>query len=133
MTDLKNNAFALAEAIGRESHCTPASVIVRDGHHRGVLFAWTGEVWIVVDLENRQWIGEYERLAVVTLHNEADPDNGLNQVCLACDLETPNGEWVLDAEALAEIRHNETYNDDDLESLWEQPGTPEDLLREINK
>jgi len=36
---------------------------------------------------------------------------------------------VLDADDIAEMR---VAYEDDLESLWEQPGTPEDLLRELS-
>ena len=111
-----NNAFALNEALSKKSHLT-----VRDRWHRGSLFVWTGEVWVAVDLEKREWIGEYSRLAVVTLVGEADPDNGLNQVCLACDLEVAGGEWIVDAAELCALQ--EAWGDD-LEVLWEQPCEP---------
>ena len=123
MSELKNNAYVLVQALDQTSYA-----VVRDGHHRGTLFAWTGEVWLVCDLEDmRSTRREAKRIAVVTLHNEADADSGLNQACLGCDLEA--GEWVLDADDIAEMR---VAYEDDLESLWEQPGTPEDLLRELS-
>lgn len=111
--DLQNNAFALHKCIGNESHCEPAAVIVRDGHHAGTLFAWTGEDWIVVDLEIRRYVGRVARLAVVTTKEDADPDDGLNQSAIGCDLEVPGGEWIVDAEDLTGLQ-------DLIVVLWEQ-------------
>jgi len=74
MSELKNNAYVLVQALDQTSYA-----VVRDGHHRGTLFAWTGEVWLVCDLEDmRSTRREAKRIAVVTLHNEADADSGLN-------------------------------------------------------
>ena len=121
---LKNNSLGLDSAIGREAHCAPASVVVRDGHHLGTLFSWTGDGWIVVDLENRNYVGDHSRLAVVSLVASAEDslgfiaaDRGLNQCCLACDFEVPGGEWVVDASDLDSLR--DTYKDN-LEVLWAQ-------------
>lgn len=116
---LTNNAAALAASIDGGRHCEPASRIVRDGAHAGALLTWVDRCWVVYDLENRQCLGRHDRLAVVTVTQqqagEDVADNGLNQCCLACDLEA--GEWVVDAENLPELR--QTYGDI-LEVLWEQ-------------
>ena len=120
---LCNNSFSLASAIGSDSHCEPASRIVRDGSHFGTMFSWVQEKWVVVDLENRNFIGTFDRLAVVSLASdeerdeELDADSGLNQAALGCDLDCPQGEWVVDADDLSDLR--ETYGDA-LVVLWEQ-------------
>jgi hypothetical protein len=122
LVTLQHNSFALASAIGQEGHCAPAARTVRDGHHRGALFAWDGREWTVVDLENREWTGRYKRLAVVTLHPIDDyeqADDGLNQAALGIDLETPGGEWVIDADDLGELQI--TYGNG-LTVLWIQEG-----------
>lgn len=120
-TDLNNNALALLRAMDTDDHCRPGSVIVRDGSHSGTLFTWVGDQWIVYDLENQTHRGEYDRIAVVTLEpdgTEDQPERGLNQACIACDLEVKYGEWVVDAIDLEDLR--ERYGDD-LVVLWEQP------------
>ena len=120
--DLDNNSLALARAMDAEEHCRPGSVIVRDGSHAGTLFTWIEDRWIVYDLENRQPRGERDRIAVLTVEPDGDPDQadrGLNQLCLACDLETPRGEWIVDAEDLPELREQYGAN---LVVLWEQRG-----------
>jgi len=117
---LENNAFSLATAIGSEGHCEPASRICRDGHHLGTMFSWDGREWIVVDLENKKFLGTYDRLAVVTLNpddDESQADRGLNQSSLGCDLECPSGEWVIDADEIEQLQ--EIYGDN-LIVLWEQ-------------
>ena len=116
---LVNNSLSLATAIGSDRHCEPASRIVCDGAHFGTMFSWHRDRWIAVDIENRNFIGTFERLAVVSLASdiELDADNGLNQEALGCDLECPHGEWVVDAEALSDLR--ETYGEA-LVVLWEQ-------------
>lgn len=105
-TTLNNNAFVLAKLIGQDRHCEPASMVCRDGHHKGTMFSWFEGEWIVTDLENREFRGVVDRLAVVTLDN-ADPDYGLNQAALGIDLEC--GEWVIDAEDLIGLQC--TYGD----------------------
>lgn len=119
---LTNIAAALAAAIDGGRHCEPASRIVLDGQHAGTLFTWVDRFWIVYDLENRESFGRHDRLAVVTVTQqqagEDVADAGLNQCCLACDLEA--GEWVVDADDLPELR--QTYGDT-MEVLWEQAAT----------
>ena len=114
---LKGNAFVLDRAVREYSRLAPASAICRDGHHKGTLFTWLGEQWSVVDLENREFHGFHDRLAVVTIGEDVDADDGLNQAALGIDLEVPGGEWVVDADDLEELR--ETYGDT-LEVVWEQ-------------
>lgn len=118
--NITGNAYALSQAMEQEDHCRPGSVIVRDGSHSGTLFTWVGDSWIVYDLENHDCRGEYGRIAVVTLEPDGtddQPERGLNQVCLACDLEVKHGEWAVDADDLQGLR--EAYGDD-LVVLWEQ-------------
>lgn len=58
----------------------------------------------------------------MTLAESADQDaadRGLHLTSVACDLEVPGGEWVVDAEDLDALR--EGYGDD-LVVLWEQAG-----------
>lgn len=118
---LTNNAAALATAIESGQHCHPASRIVRDGSHKGTLFTWVDHYtgWVVYDIENSEPLGRHDRLVVVTVTQQQAgddvADNGLNQCCLACDLEA--GEWVVDADDLPELR--QTYGDV-LTILWEQ-------------
>lgn len=121
MMTLTNNANALASAVDGGRHCEPASRIVRDGSHKGTLFTWIDQYtgWVLYDLENSEPLGRRGRLAVVTLTQqragEDAADAGLNQSCLACDLEA--GEWVVDADDLPALR--QTYGDA-LEVLWGQ-------------
>lgn len=112
---LKNNAFALNRAIESERHCQPGAMVCRDGHHKGTIFAWHENKWHVTDIENREYLGGYLRLAVVTLAGDADPENGLNQHSLGIDLEC--SEWIIDADELEGLQ--EAYGDD-LEVVWEQ-------------
>ena len=118
-----NNSFSLRTAISNDPHCEPASRIVRDGAHLGTMFSWLNGHWIAVDLENRNFIGTFDRLAVLSLASdeerdeELDADSGLNQVALGCDLDCSRGEWVVDADDLSDLR--ETYGDT-LIVLWEQ-------------
>lgn len=119
-TALDNNAFALDRATRDFGHCAPASMICRDGHHKGTLFTWLPDLkrWSVVDLENRDFLGFHDSLAVVTLlGDEADADCGLNQAALGFDFEVQGGEWVIDAEDLEDLR--EVYGDS-LNVIWEQ-------------
>lgn len=116
-TELTGNARALAIATEYDCQFGPASRIVRDGHHCGTLFTWVERrLWVVYDLENSRCLGEHDRLAVVTV-NEDEADRGLNQCCLACDLDVTGGEWVVDADELHELRR--VYGDT-LTVLWEQ-------------
>lgn len=119
MTNLTNNAAELASAIEDCRRCEPASRIVGDGWHAGTLFTYVDDRhWIVCDLQ--QLTSEkIDRLAVATVKQQQRGEDaaewGLNQCCLACDLET--GEWVVDADDLPELR--QIYGDV-LEVLWEQ-------------
>ncbi len=118
--NLTNNSAALHSAFKSDRHCSPATVLVGDGHHKGTLLTWVGDRWVVYCLEGRESLGEFDRLAVVTLAATADHDaaeHGLNQSQVACDLEVPGGEWVVDAGDLDELR--EGYGTD-LIVLWEQ-------------
>jgi hypothetical protein len=117
---LTNNAAALHAATQCDRHCAPATVLVRDGGHKGTILTRVENRWVVYCLENREARGEFDRLAVVTLADEAAydaADNGLNQSSVACDLEVPGGEWVVDADDLDALR--EGYGGD-LVVLWEQ-------------
>jgi len=119
-TTLTNNAAALYAATQSDRHCEPATVLVRDGHHDGTLLTWVRNRWVVYSLDGRESLGEIDRLAVVTLDRNADPDaadNGLNQTQIACDLEVLGGEWIVDADELDSLR--DTYGET-LVLLWEQ-------------
>jgi hypothetical protein len=120
MNTLTNNAAALQGASDTDRHCSPATVLVRDGYHDGTLLTWVRDRWVVYSLDDREARGEIDRLAVVTLNAKADhdaADNGLNQTQVACDMEVAGGEWVVDADELDSIR--DTYGDT-LIVLWEQ-------------
>lgn len=119
---LNHNSYVLARAMEQDDHCRPGSVIVRDGSHSGTLFTWVGDSWIVYDLEGCNSLGRIDSIAVVTLEPDGTDDQaerGLNQTCIACDLEVKHGEWVVDAEDLPGLR--DAYGDD-LVVLWEQDG-----------
>lgn len=123
MMTLTNNAFALDRATREREfgHCSPASMICRDGHHRGTLFTWLPDMekWAAVDLEGRKFLGFHDRLAVVTLASDDEfaADNGLNQAALGCDFDCAHGEWIIDLEDRPRLE--ELYGDS-LEVLWEQ-------------
>jgi hypothetical protein len=116
---LDNNAFHLATAIDMDGHCEPASRVVRDGHHKGTMFSWFENKWTALDLENREYLGQCEKLAVVTLCDCDcdDADRGLNQAAWGIDFEVEGGEWVIDAEELDDLR--EIYGEQ-LVLIWEQ-------------
>ena len=117
---LENNAFHLATAIDADSHCEPASRVVRDGHHKGTIFSRCEGKWYATDLEGKKFLGSCERLAVVTLDGtgyEDSADHGLNQIALGVDLECPGGEWIVDADDLVSL--SDTYGDE-LVVKWEQ-------------
>ena len=114
---LTNNAAALYAATQSDRHCAPATVLVRDGNHAGTLLTWVRDRWVVYSLDDRDSREEIDRLAVVTLDATANPDAGMNQSTVACDMEVPGGEWVVDADDLDALR--EDYGGD-LIVLWEQ-------------
>ena len=117
---LDNNSFALATAVDQDGHCEPASRVVRDGHHSGTMFSWFDGEWHVLDLENREYIGKFHRLAVVTIEPDGDEfqaDRGLNQTAIGFDMEVDGGEWIVDADELDNLR--ETYGEQ-LTVCWEQ-------------
>ncbi len=116
---LKDNGYALATTIGSEGHCRPAACVVRDGDHKGTLFAWDGHEWVVVDLEEQECKGTFTRLAVVTLRDESmdDGDMTMSPFALASDYECPGCEWVVDADYLDRMR--EEFGDS-LVVCWEQ-------------
>lgn len=113
MRTLTNNAHSLNEVLQGQKGFTR----VRDGHHAGTCFSWIDDCeWLVSDLENSTCY-TVDRIAVVSLLNSADADDGLNQSCLACDLEVPGGEWVVEADSLEDLQQG--YGDD-LEVIWTQ-------------
>jgi hypothetical protein len=114
---LTNNAAALYAATQSDRHCAPTTVLVRDGNHEGTLLTRVRDRWVVYSLDDRESREEIDRLAVVTLAAIADPEAGLNQSTIACDLEVSGGEWVVDADDLDALR--EGYGED-LIVLWEQ-------------
>jgi hypothetical protein len=117
---LTNNAAALYAATQSDRHCAPATVLVRDGGHKGTILTWVGDRWVVYSLDDREARDETDRLAVVTLAGSADQDaadKGLHLTSVACDLEVRGGEWVVDADDLDALR--EGYGGD-LIVLWEQ-------------
>jgi hypothetical protein len=114
---LTNNAAALYAATQSDRHCAPATVLVRDGNHDGTLLTWVRNRWVVYSLDDRESRDEIDRIAVVTLSATADPDAGMNQSTVACDLEVMGGEWVVDTDDLNALR--EGYGED-LIVLWEQ-------------
>jgi hypothetical protein len=73
------------------------TVFVGDGHHAGTTVFRRGDTWWLVDHENHQ-LKVADALAVVVPSADGDPDHGLNQVTLACDLECLHGVWIVDAE-----------------------------------
>ena len=119
---LENTAAALSAATHSDRHCAPATVLVRDGHHDGTMLTWVRNRWVVYSLDDRESRDEIDRVAVVTLAESADQDaadRGLHLTSVACDLEVPGGEWVVDADDLDALRDG--YGDD-LVVLWEQAG-----------
>jgi hypothetical protein len=68
---------------------------IGDSGHRGTEVFWSQSRrrWVLVDLEN-ETVGTAERIAAVRCLG--DPDDGLNQNTLACDLDG-QGLWIVDA------------------------------------
>ena len=112
---LTGNANALQSAIVDPVDGTVACRIVTDGQHRGALFAWLGDYWVVTDVDGLKCLGLFERLAVVSLEVDADADDGLNQTAIGFDLDA--GEWVVPADDLPGLR--DTYGKA-LVVRWEQ-------------
>ena len=71
---------------------------IGDAQHRGTEVFWSEhrQRWVLVDLENEA-LQIVERIAVVRCNGDAE--EGLNQNCLACDLEG-QGLWIVDADYL---------------------------------
>jgi hypothetical protein len=87
-------------------------VRIRDGHDRGAGVIHDGHNWWIVDLEHTT-LTKADRLALVRLNPPADPEEGLSQVTLACDLDGP-GIWLVDAGDLEDLAG---YGDH-LEIVW---------------
>ena len=73
-------------------------VCVTDGNQSGTDVFWSERQsrWVFVDYNNSS-VSYAERIAAVRLCEGQDPEEGLNQNCLACDLDGP-GLWIVDAE-----------------------------------
>lgn len=121
MATTSSNARALVEAIVAPDDGTIPCRLITDGHHRGTLFAWLGDEWAVTDLENRQCLGTFGRLAVVSVDmDDAEAaETGLNQTAIGFDFDGA-GEWIVDADDLDGLR--DTYGAA-LVVLWEQDET----------
>lgn len=67
---------------------------VGDAHHKGTDIYYSDRLrkWVVVDLENKA-VSFADRLAVYTSSVDGD-ETGLNQACVACDLDG-QGFWVV--------------------------------------
>lgn len=85
--------------------------LVRDSGHLGTLLTWLEDSseWLAVTLDGAPEVSRHDELAEVRLDcdpeqaNEPDADCGLNQACVACDLEG-DGYWLVDALCLDELR-----------------------------
>ena len=68
---------------------------IGDAHHKGadVYFSERRKQWVVVDLENRE-VNFADRLVVYRSAKDGD-ETGLNQTCVACDLDGQYGYWVV--------------------------------------
>ena len=91
-------------------------VCIGDSGQKGTDVYWCETIrqWVCVDLEAGAQTVTAEEIALVRLHEDADPLDGLRQRSLACDFEREKGLWLIDA---AELEQLAGYGDA-LEVLW---------------
>ena len=89
---------------------------IGDSGQKGTDVYWCETIrqWVCVDLEAGAQTVTAEEIALVRLHEDADPLDGLRQRSLACDFEREKGLWLIDA---AELEQLAGYGDA-LEVLW---------------
>lgn len=88
------------------------SARIADGNWEGI-FTWDkdNDRWLIADTTYGRLTIHEGKLAIVSIKKEADVDAdecGLNSACLGCDLETPNGIWVVPAEFAEECATDES-------------------------
>jgi hypothetical protein len=90
-------------------------VTIQDGGHRGADIYWAEPIgnWVIVKLEPSPQLTIAEDIALVRLHEDADPDT-LERVALASDFEGEKAVFVIDAARLSEL----TAYGPAIEVLW---------------
>jgi hypothetical protein len=80
-------------------------VCIGDSGQKGTDVYWCEETgkWVCVDLDFPGQTVTCEEIALVRLHEDADPEEGISQRALACDFEREKGLWLIDAEELEEL------------------------------
>jgi hypothetical protein len=80
-------------------------VCIRDSGQEGTDVYWceASGKWVWVDLDHPPDTVACDEIALVRLHEDADPEDGIDQRALACDFEREEGLWLIDAEDLEQL------------------------------
>jgi len=80
-------------------------VCIGDSGHKGTDVYWCETIsqWVCVDLDNGGQAVTCEGIALVRLHEDADPSDSLQQWTLASDCEREKGLWLIDDSALPRL------------------------------
>lgn len=90
---------------------------IGDGSHSGTNFYWCERQnsFIVINLDSLE-VSRHDKLFLVSC--SGDPEQGLQQESLGCDLEHPNGLWLINSEL---VNLCEEWEDDYLIDVREVP------------
>jgi hypothetical protein len=108
-----NELIASRRCDGDERHV----VLIGDSGQKGNDVYWCEPVgrWICVSLDAAPQMMTAEEIALVQLHEDANPEDGLSQLALACDCEREKGLWLIEAKDQGELA--DRYGAA-LETLW---------------
>ena len=92
-------------------------VCIGDSGHKGTDLYWCETIgrWICVSLDGVPLMMTAEDIALIRVHEDANPEDGVSQMAVACDCEREKGLWLIEAKDLAELagRYGAA-----LETLW---------------
>jgi hypothetical protein len=92
-------------------------VSIADSGQKGTDVYWCEPIgkWICVSLDSMPQMVTSEDIALIQLHEDTDPEDGLSQRALASDCEREAGLWLIDAE---DLEHLVGHYGSALEILW---------------
>jgi len=113
-----DNPYVSDLASSRQCNGDERNVVsIGDSGQKGTDVYWCRTVgrWICVSLDSLPHMMMTEDVALVRLHEDANPEDGLSQVALACDCEREKGLWLIEGVDLEELA--DRYGAA-LETLW---------------
>jgi hypothetical protein len=80
-------------------------VTIGDSGQKGTDVYWCEPIgkWVCMDLDRPSERVACEEIALVRLHEDADPEDGVTPHALACDFEREAGLWLIDAQNLQNV------------------------------